>query len=53
MKYLPEETEMPEDRNLNVVAEINLPICYGCGQKGHIKNKCPLNMTLDTEEVKR
>uniref|UniRef100_A0A0L8FZD3 CCHC-type domain-containing protein n=1 Tax=Octopus bimaculoides TaxID=37653 RepID=A0A0L8FZD3_OCTBM len=36
------QIEVEDERTLNVVVEGRKPNCYICGERGHMKTKCPL-----------
>lgn len=40
IEKLPERILLPEERKVNVIVEGRAPVCYACGQKGHIKKTC-------------
>uniref|UniRef100_A0A0L8ICM9 CCHC-type domain-containing protein n=1 Tax=Octopus bimaculoides TaxID=37653 RepID=A0A0L8ICM9_OCTBM len=42
IERIPYQIEMEDEKTLNVVVEGRKPNCYICGERGHMKTKCPL-----------
>uniref|UniRef100_A0A0L8HUA5 CCHC-type domain-containing protein n=1 Tax=Octopus bimaculoides TaxID=37653 RepID=A0A0L8HUA5_OCTBM len=42
IERIPYQIEVEDERTLNVVVEGRKPNCYICGERGHMKTKCPL-----------
>lgn len=51
LKDLSELRERPEERKLNLIVEGKPPTCFGCGLKGRIRKRYPLNILQETEEA--
>lgn len=49
-KQIPEAIELPDEKRSYVVIEGRQPTCFECGQKGHIKERCPFEWINNDKE---
>ncbi|XP_014782366.1 uncharacterized protein LOC106877848 [Octopus bimaculoides] len=50
LNRIDEEIALPDDQKLRVKAEGRPPTCFACGEKGHMKARCPQREPTEKQE---